>query len=110
MRNFWKQFGIVLERKQKIKVGVLICMMVIGALLETVGVGLLPSIITVMMGTEDLLKNRYIGRACEILHLQTEQEILFFLLGGLIFLFIFYLCIICNTALFIIAAIRCKES
>ncbi len=89
MRNFWKQFGIVLERKQKIKVGVLICMMVIGALLETVGVGLLPSIITVMMGTEDLLKNRYIGRACEILHLQTEQEILFFLLGGLIFLYLF---------------------
>lgn len=89
MIGLWKQFGFILEKKQKIKVGVLICMMVTGAFLETLGVGLIPMVMAAMMGNENLLDNRYIGIVSETLHLQTKEEILIFLIGVLIFLYLF---------------------
>ncbi len=89
MRNLWKQFNYILDRRQKIKVGILICMMVAGALLEMVGVGVIPSVIMAMMGTGNLLDNRYLRNICEILHLRADGEILFFLIGCLIFIYLF---------------------
>lgn len=93
-----KKLNALLDRKQKIKIGLLMVMILIGGLLETLGVSLLVPLGTVLTNEEGFKSNEFVQLFCEWFGIQdvtTLVIILLFLLVGVfvgknIFLVILY--------------------
>ncbi|MBQ1687649.1 MAG: ABC transporter ATP-binding protein [Lachnospiraceae bacterium] len=94
-----KQLTYLLDRKQKFRVGILLIMMIIGALFETMGVSLIIPFISVIMNPDMIHTNKYLAYVYQSFHLQSENQfmivivlvlILTYLVKNLFLLLLYY--------------------
>lgn len=83
-----KKFQQILNKKQKIRVIVIGIMMVIGAVLETLGVGLVLPLVTAIMDTNIIENNKYAKLVCELFDLHSARTFIIVIIMALIAVFI----------------------
>lgn len=89
MKDIFKKFNKVLNKKQKSRVVVLIFMILIGAMLETLGVSMIYPLIETVMMPEVFEQNAMIVWICNVLGYTSAEQFVTFMLLALIFIFIF---------------------
>ncbi len=83
-----KKFRGVLTRSQQFQILLLGFLMVIGGILEMLGVSLIVPLITAVMD-KDFMKSSYASLAARLFHIDTYYGVMMLLLGILIFIYIF---------------------
>lgn len=74
MKKIWKKLMVLLDRRQKrIMVG-LVFLMLIGAVLETMGVGMVVPVMQVVMDENAIQENEYLQVICRLLHLDQNDN------------------------------------
>lgn len=76
MVNIIKNLKLILGRKQKIRIIILFLMMIFGALLESIGIALLPTLLSGLMSIDELEKNQYVIYICEFFEWNVEHAII----------------------------------
>lgn len=89
MKDIFRKFNKVLNKKQKSRVVVLIFMILIGAVLETLGVSMIYPLIETVMMPEVFEQNAMIVWICNVLGYTSAEQFVTFMLLALIFVFIF---------------------
>lgn len=89
MLRIIKKFSKILSRQQKHRVIIIGIMMVIGAALETIGVGLILPLVSVVMDPTLIETNKYARFVCELLDLNTTRTFLVVVIVALIFIYVF---------------------
>lgn len=89
MKDIFRKFNKVLNKKQKSRVVVLIFMILIGAVLETLGVSMIYPLIETVMMPEVFEQNAMIVWICNMLGYTSAEQFVTFMLLALIFIFIF---------------------
>lgn len=84
-----KKFILILNKQQKVRIVVIAIMMVIGALLETIGVGLILPLVSVITDTDFIETNKYVRRICDYLGIYTAKTFVLFMIIALILIYIF---------------------
>lgn len=84
-----KKFAKILNKQQKLRVIIIGIMMVIGAFLETLGVGLILPLVTAITTPDFIEKNEYAKLVCEFLDLHAARTFLIAVISALIFVYIF---------------------
>ena len=82
-----KKFAGIMTRDQKIRVVILGILMVIGAILEMVGVSLVLPLMTAVMD-KDFMNQWYMQIICDLFQIQTYNEAMLLILGALIVIYI----------------------
>lgn len=82
-----KKFGSIMTHEQKIRLVILGVLMVIGAVLEMVGVSLVFPLMTAVMD-KNFMDKPYMKVVCEMFHIQTYHEAMMLILGALIFIYV----------------------
>lgn len=59
MRQTLQKLYRIFDRSQKKKVGMLLCMMVVGALLETMGVSLILPFVSLILDSDSIFENKW---------------------------------------------------
>lgn len=83
-----KKFRSILTRSQQFRILLLGILMVIGGMLEMLGVSLIVPLITAVMD-QDFMNSSYAKLAARFFHIDTYYGIMMLLLGILIFIYIF---------------------
>lgn len=82
-----KKFAGIMTHEQKVRVVILAVLMVIGAMLEMVGVSLVFPLMTAVMD-KNFMKKWYVQIVCDFFHIYTYHEVMMLILGALIFIYI----------------------
>ena len=88
MLNIIRKFGIILNKQQKIRVCIIMAMMVIGAFLETLGVGLILPLISVITDEDFIVTNPYANLICQWLHINSAKTFVMTMIIALICIYI----------------------
>lgn len=83
-----KKFRGILTHEQQMRVLLLGVLMVIGGMLEMLGVSMVLPLMTAVMD-KNFMEKSYVRTICQIFHISTYYEIMMLLLGALIFIYIF---------------------
>ena len=83
-----KKFRGILTHEQQMRVLLLGVLMVIGGMLEMLGVSMVLPLMTAVMD-KNFMEKSYVRTICRIFHISTYYEIMMLLLGALIFIYIF---------------------
>ena len=80
---------ILLDRKQKQKMILLVFLMLIGAVLETLGVSMILPVMNVVIETNAVQNHRYLQVICDIFHIGYDdtRTLMIFVMTGLIVIF-----------------------
>lgn len=103
-----KKLNIILSKKQKFRLVFITIMMIFGALLEMLGVGLILPLVSAITTPNIIENNEKVRFVCSIFDLHSTQTFMILVIGALIFVYIFkniYLfleyyvqyCFICNS-------------
>lgn len=84
-----KKFTKILSKQQKIRVIIIGMMMVIGAFLETLGVGLILPLVTAITTPDFISTNQYAKMVCKLMDLHTTRTFLIVVIAALIFVYVF---------------------
>ena len=84
-----KKFTKILNKQQKLRVIVIAVMMVIGAFLETLGVGLILPLVSAITTPDIITTNKYARLVCEIFDLHATRTFMIVVIAALIFVYIF---------------------
>lgn len=88
MSHIVKELYKIFDRKQKKKVFVLLCMMVVGALLETMGVSLILPFVSLILDSDSIYENEWMHSIYQILGMKSARDFLVLLCVGLILLYV----------------------
>lgn len=88
MSHIVKELYKIFDRKQKQKVFVLLCMMVVGALLETMGVSLILPFVSLILDSDSIYENEWMYSIYQILGMKSARDFLVLLCVGLILLYL----------------------
>lgn len=83
-----KKFNSILSKEQKIRIAIIVFLMLIGAVLETLGVSLIVPLMTAILDDELYHTNKLAIIVCEKLGLHSQKEFMIAILGALIVVFI----------------------
>lgn len=83
-----KKFNKVLNKRQKRHILIIIMMMLIGAMMETLGVSMIVPLVTTIMDTEFFSTNRYVVWISDIVHIKSEKSFIILMLSCMIVVFI----------------------
>lgn len=89
MLRIIRKFSLILSKQQKIRVVIIAIMMVIGAFLETLGVGLILPLVSAITTPDIIMTNKYAKLVCEILDLHATRTFMIVVIAALIFVYIF---------------------
>ena len=89
MLRIIRKFSQILSKQQKIRVIIIAIMMVIGAFLETLGVGLILSLVSAITTPDIIMTNKYAKLVCEIFDLHATRTFMIVVIAALIFVYIF---------------------
>lgn len=89
MRQTLQKLYRIFDRSQKKKVGILLCMMVVGALLETMGVSLILPFVSLILDSDSIFENKWMYSIYQFLGLKSARDFLVILCIGLLVLYIF---------------------
>ena len=80
--------GYLFDKKQKRQLVGLGVLIFIGGFLETLGVSMLLPVVQVIMDPGAIMDNRLVAKVVNILHIQTDKELIIVMLGSLIALYV----------------------
>ncbi len=83
-----QKVSYLFDRKQKRQIAGLALLVLIGGLLETVGVSMLLPVVQAIMDPEQLMENELVGKVTEALHIETSRQLIILMLGALIALYV----------------------
>ena len=83
-----KKLNVLLDKKQKLKIGLLMVMILIGGILETLGVSLLMPLATALTDEEGFRENQYVKMVCEWFGIQDTTTIVIILLFTLVAVYV----------------------
>lgn len=78
----------IFDRRQKVRVGFLLCMMVIGAFLETIGVSLILPFVSIILDTNSIYENKWMYSIYKLLGMESADQFLILLCIGLMVLYV----------------------
>lgn len=79
VQDIWNKFQFIMTKQQK-RYGLLILVMtLIGALVETLGIGIIIPFVSAMLEPEQLLQNKYIGIVVDLFGIQSSEQLILFL-------------------------------
>ena len=81
-----KRLSSILDRQQKIKILGLTVLILIGGLLETLGISLIVPLLTAILDEQGFASNAIVIWVMELLGIQNVRSFIYLLLGGLIFM------------------------
>ena len=84
-----KKLNVVLNKKQKNRVIALIFLILIGAVLETLGVSMILPVVTAVVEPDVFTENEIVVKISNILGLKSLEEFVIFMIIVLIFIFVF---------------------
>ncbi|MGN0377035.1 MAG: ABC transporter ATP-binding protein [Suilimivivens sp.] len=89
MKKIFKKLMILLDKKQKRKMVLLIFLMLIGAVLETLGVSMILPVMNVVLETNAVESHRYLQIICDIFHIAYDdtRSLMILVMTGLIVIF-----------------------
>lgn len=80
--------GYLFDRKQKRQIAGLAVLILIGGLLETMGVSMLLPVVQAIMEPEKLMENELVGKIMDFLGIQTGRQLIILMMGSLIVLYV----------------------
>ena len=80
--------GYRFDRKQKKQILGLAVLILIGGLLETMGVSLLLPVVQAIMDPEAIMENELVGAVADLLQIETSRQLIILMLGSLIALYV----------------------
>lgn len=83
-----QKVGYLFDKKQKMQLVGLAGLILIGGILETLGVSLLLPVVEVLMDPEDIMDNKLVAAVVEFLDIQSSKQLIMIMLGTLIVLYI----------------------
>ena len=83
-----QKVSYLFDRKQKRQIAGLALLILIGGLLETVGVSMLLPVVQAIMDPEQLMENELVGKVTKALHIETSRQLIILMLGALIALYV----------------------
>lgn len=86
--NMLQKISYMFDKKQKIQIAGLAVLILIGGVLETLGVSMMIPVFNVIMDLEALMANQYIQMIMSILHIETGRQLVVLILVAVIMLFV----------------------
>lgn len=83
-----QKISYMFDRKQKRQMAGLAVLILIGGVLETLGVSMMLPVVQVIMNPDAFMANKYVSRIVEFLHIESGKQLIIFMLAALIALFI----------------------
>lgn len=85
-----QKIAYLFDKKQRLQLGGLAVMILIGGILETLSVSMMVPLVQAIMEPEKILQNQYVVRIMEFLHIRISsgRELIMLILGSMITLFI----------------------
>lgn len=83
------KFRVILSKQQKLRIAVIIVMMIVGAFLETLGVGVVLPLVSVITTPDIIESNEIIRFICKLFDLHSARTFMILMIGVLIFVYIF---------------------
>ena len=87
--DIMKKLRVVLSAKQKRRVAGLLFLILIGAILETLGVSMILPIVMAIVEPDVLTENRIVAEICRMLGLDSLEQLVIVMIAVLIFIFVF---------------------
>lgn len=89
MKKIYKKLMVLLDKKQKNKMVLLVFLMLIGAVLETLGVSMIYPVMKVVMEEDAVQGSRYLQIICNIFHIGYDdtKSLMILVMTGLILIF-----------------------
>ena len=89
MKKIYKKLMVLLDKKQKKKMVLLVFLMLIGAVLETLGVSMIYPVMKVVMEKDAVQGSRYLQIICNIFHIGYDdtKSLMILVMTGLILIF-----------------------
>lgn len=89
MKKIFRKLMILLDRRQKQKMILLVFLMLIGAVLETLGVSMILPVMNVVIEKNAVQNHRYLQVICDIFHIGYDdtRTLMIFVMTGLIVIF-----------------------
>ncbi|WP_026506452.1 ABC transporter ATP-binding protein [Butyrivibrio sp. MC2013] len=88
MKKIWKELMVLLNRKQKGQMVVIVILMLIGGILESVGIAMIVPVMKTVMDPKAVEKSRYLKIIYDILGLQSTQQLASVMIIAIIITFI----------------------
>ena len=88
VKDAWNKLRFILTRKQKQFGFVILCMTLIGALVETLGVSIIIPFVQAMVEPEQLMQNKYLKPLVRILHIESASQLILLLGIGIALVYI----------------------
>lgn len=84
-----KKIAYLFDKRQLIQLGGLAVLILIGGTLETLGVSMMLPLVQAIMSPDQIMENDLVGGIAAFLHIGSSRELILWMLGATIFLFIF---------------------
>lgn len=84
-----RKFRMILNKKQERRIVIIAVMMVVGAILEMVGVSLILPLVSVITDHDFIENNSYARVICQLLRIHSAKVFVFVMIISLIFIYIF---------------------
>lgn len=88
-KDMLKKLLAILDKQQKRRIVGLLFMILIGGILETVGVSLILPILSAILDESSFASNEIVIYCMDLLHIEKVSSFIYFLLGALIFMYVF---------------------
>lgn len=88
MKKIFKKMMILLDGRQKRKMALLVFLMLVGAVLETLGVGMILPVMNVVLEENAVEKHAYLRVVCDIFHIDNTRDLMILVMGGLVLIFV----------------------
>lgn len=88
MQKIISKYNRILNRKQKLQIGILVIMMIISAIMETIGISMIVPLITMMMDPQIMVQNKYVAIICDVFHIVDSQQLVLCIIGCMIIVFL----------------------
>lgn len=88
VKDVWNKLQFILTRKQKRLGLVILCMTLIGAIAETLGVSIIIPFVQAMVEPEQLMQNKYLGPLIQILNIESASQLILMLGIGIALVYI----------------------
>lgn len=89
MKEVIRTYLEIFDKKQKLHIIILFFMVLVGAVLETLGVSMIIPMVTAVLEPNIIESNSSVRKVCEIMHIDNSQSFLMLMMISIIVVFIF---------------------
>lgn len=88
MIKIYEKLIVLLDRQQKQKMILLVFLMLIGGVLETLGVSMVLPVMNVVLEEDAIAKHEYLQVICRIFHVDNSNDLTILVMIGLVLVFV----------------------